>query len=64
MTNKNSTIDKLRAIALKNVFKNLTPEKMKLLGIKTPAMTLTELINLYNSKITHKEVLKWLKQIY
>jgi hypothetical protein len=58
MTNKNSTIDKLRAIALKNVFKNLTPEKMKLLGIKTPAMTLTELINLYNSKITHKEVLK------
>lgn len=55
MTNKNSTIDKLRAIALKNVLKNLTPEKMKLLGIKTPAMTLTELINLYNSKITHKE---------
>lgn len=58
MTNKNSTIDKLRTIALKNVLKNLTSEKMKLLGIKTPAMTLTELINLYNSKITHKEVLK------
>ena len=56
MTNKNSTIDKLRAIALKNVLKDLTPEKMKLLGIKTPTMTLTELINLYNSKITHKEV--------
>ena len=58
MTNKNSNIDKLRTIALKNVLKNLTSEKMKLLGIKTPAMTLTELINLYNSKITHKEVLK------
>lgn len=54
MNNKPDHFCRLLLIARKTLLERFTPQEKKMLGIKTPVMTLTELIKLYDSKIKHK----------
>ena len=70
MNSKTDHLIGIREIVLKhhlNRLNNLNDEELFKLGLqrKSKSMKFKDLINFYNMKIKHKEVLdKWLKQIY